>query len=118
MTAGRETLAALIEKARNHVMTPLEIYEQRVSWIYGQLGPESEVTREEIEHNLASMGYARPEASSNHPLNTKRCQMCLMHGNVCDWCDGGGDEPDTDNDVTGPATCKRCGGSGILKAPQ
>jgi hypothetical protein len=43
-------LLALIEKARNHVMTPEEFEAQRVSWIIGQMGlTHQEWTREETE---------------------------------------------------------------------
>lgn len=61
--APYELLRELLDAARNHVMTPLEIYEQRISWIYGQYGPDSIVTREEIEERLACLGYTRPDAA-------------------------------------------------------
>lgn len=43
-------LLALIEKARNHVMTPEEVEAQRISWVIGQMGmTHPEWTREETE---------------------------------------------------------------------
>lgn len=56
-----DRLATLLEKARKHVMTPLEIYEQRVSWIYGELGLQGrEVTREYVEQVLLNNGISKP----------------------------------------------------------
>lgn len=45
-------LDALLEKARNHVMTPAERREQRVSFIYGMQSADSKVTKEEIAARL------------------------------------------------------------------
>lgn len=49
-------LLALIERARNHVMTPQEVFDQRVSWIYGEhvLGGGTR-TRAEIRQMLIGM---------------------------------------------------------------
>lgn len=44
--------------------------------------------------------------------NTKPCPACSAPLIVCERCEGGGDEPHTDNDVTGPALCKGCNGLG------
>lgn len=44
-----QRLLALIERARHHVMTPAEKFEQRVSFVYGQLMgriPKDEVRRQ------------------------------------------------------------------------
>lgn len=43
-----------------------------------------------------------------------KCRICSMRGVECSRCGGDGDEPNTDNDVTGPAACSKCGGSGII----
>lgn len=58
-----DTTKALLEKARKHVMTAKESYEQRVSFIWGQMKPESPVTREEIKQYLATVGIHDPEAT-------------------------------------------------------
>lgn len=60
-------LNQLLQEAVNKLMTPLDSYEQRVSWVYGQLKPGSAVTRAEIEARLLEMGYAKPDALSPIP---------------------------------------------------
>lgn len=45
-------LEKLLKKARSHKMTPEERFEQRVSWVYGQLPKESTVTKEEVRKRL------------------------------------------------------------------
>ena len=55
MTADPK-LIELIERARSHKMTPQEVFDQRVSWIYGEhvLGGGTR-TREEIRQMLIDM---------------------------------------------------------------
>lgn len=59
---GNVKLLQLLDQARKVHPTPLDVYEQRVSFIYGQLGPKSNVTREQIVENLRLMGIVRPES--------------------------------------------------------
>lgn len=47
--AKRAKLERLLEVAKNHVMTPREIWLQRVSFVYGQMMENPEVTREAVE---------------------------------------------------------------------
>lgn len=49
-------LLALIERARQHKMTPQEVFEQRVSWVYGEhaLGGGTK-TKDEIRQMLLDM---------------------------------------------------------------
>jgi hypothetical protein len=49
----------LIERARNHNMTPAERFEQRVSFVYGQQDWDSACQRSknEIREHLRSLGY-------------------------------------------------------------
>jgi len=57
-----EELDDLLEKAAKHRMTPGEIWDQRVSFVYGQLmdcNPQR--TREEIEKHATEMYGPRPE---------------------------------------------------------
>lgn len=56
-------IAALLAKARTHVMTPKEIYEQKVSWIFGMLPFDSKTTEAEVREHLAEMGVVDPEPS-------------------------------------------------------
>lgn len=51
-------LEKLIERARNHKMTPREHFEQRVSWIYGQQDWDSphQLTKDQIREHLRSRG--------------------------------------------------------------
>lgn len=53
-------LAALLENARRHKMSPKEAYEQRVSWIFGQFNPDTGVTKEQIRARLAEEGIVDP----------------------------------------------------------
>lgn len=53
-------LSALLENARKHKMSPKEVYEQRVSWIYGQLNPDTGLTKEQIKARLAEEGIVDP----------------------------------------------------------
>jgi hypothetical protein len=54
-------LEALIEKARHHVMTPAEIWDQRVSFVYGQMMDcAPEITREQVEARVTEMHGPRP----------------------------------------------------------
>ena len=45
-------LEKLLKTARSHKMTSEERFEQRVSWVYGQLPEESTTTKEEIRQRL------------------------------------------------------------------
>jgi hypothetical protein len=51
MCETSEKLKALVEKARTHVMTPAERFEQRVSLIYG-LSDGNTFTKNEIREKL------------------------------------------------------------------
>lgn len=53
MCETSEKLKALVEKARNHVMTPEERFEQRVSLVYG-LSDGKTFTKNEIREKLVS----------------------------------------------------------------
>lgn len=44
----RPDVLALIERVRNYVMTPAEIKAQRLSFVYGQMGHKSKLTKDEI----------------------------------------------------------------------
>lgn len=47
---SKPTLAELVELARNYVMTPEELHEQRISFAYGNVAIENpRVTREMVE---------------------------------------------------------------------
>jgi hypothetical protein len=55
-------LAALLEKARNHVMTPRERWLQRVSFAFGNLPEESTATREDVyAEAIRTYGPCPPE---------------------------------------------------------
>ena len=58
-------LLDLLAKAKLHVMTPKEIYEQKISWIRGMSGKLSEPmpSREDVVKALAAMGVVDPEPS-------------------------------------------------------
>lgn len=51
MSENDVRLALLMERARNHRMTPREKFEQRVSFVYGQMG--GAITKEEARRQLA-----------------------------------------------------------------
>jgi len=45
-----KSLEVLLEKARDHVMTPEELREQRISWAYGNAAIDNpSITREMVE---------------------------------------------------------------------
>lgn len=53
MKTDRETLSRLLKAAANHVMTPEEIFEQKVSFVYGQLMDcAPNVTKEEVRRTI------------------------------------------------------------------
>lgn len=43
-----QQLLALLEQAKHHKLTPNELFEQRVSFVYGQLGPDNKLTKDEV----------------------------------------------------------------------
>ena len=56
MTESKTTLEALLEKARNHVMTAAEIREQRISFTYGMLPFSSTLTKDDVRKLLERNG--------------------------------------------------------------
>ncbi len=48
-------LLALIEKARTYKMTPEEVFEQRVSFVFGMLSSRSKLTRDDVRRHLINM---------------------------------------------------------------
>lgn len=63
---GGSPLADLIERARNHVMTPEEVFEQRVSFVYGMQdfdGPTR--SKDEIRAALIKL-YGRPKEDTSN----------------------------------------------------
>jgi hypothetical protein len=49
-------LEELLKKAAKHKMTPEEIFEQKVSWVYGQMVDcNPHVTKEEVRKRLKEM---------------------------------------------------------------
>lgn len=46
-------LTELLKRAAQHKMTPEEVFEQKVSWVYGQLMDcNPEVTKEQVRERL------------------------------------------------------------------
>lgn len=56
-SARRSRLERLAEAARNYVMTPREVAEQRVSFIWGQMGHKSGLSKDDIRAMLRARGY-------------------------------------------------------------
>jgi len=56
-----DRLLELIEEARNHVMTPREKWQQRVSFVYGNMPFSSTVTREQVEAQITEEYGPCPE---------------------------------------------------------
>lgn len=56
-------LENLLKKASEHQMTPKEKYEQRISFVYGQLAfdPKRKITKEGVRRTLAEQGVIDPE---------------------------------------------------------
>jgi len=55
-------LVKLLEQAKGHKMTPQEVWDQRVSFVYGQLmACAPHITREEVEKSATDMYGPRPE---------------------------------------------------------
>jgi len=48
-------LDALIERARHHKMTPQEVFEQRVSWVWGMLDKDDKRTKDDIRAALVDL---------------------------------------------------------------
>lgn len=54
-------LDALLKKAAHHVMTPAEIWDQRVSFAYGQMMDcAPNITREDVEKRATELHGPRP----------------------------------------------------------
>lgn len=49
------TLAELVESIRGRVMTPYERFEQRVSFVYGQMSHNSRMTKDEVRQHLIAI---------------------------------------------------------------
>ena len=64
------SLDELLALARGHVMTPEEIFEQKVSWVYGmQDYDKTALTHEEIRRQLRSVeGIALPSLAAQEPV--------------------------------------------------
>jgi len=58
---------------------------------------------------VAAKGGLLPQ---QEPVAKKPCPACGGPLVECQHCEGEGYEPGTDNDVTGPALCRECGGLG------
>lgn len=54
--APNPELQSRLERAATYVMSPEEIKEQRVSFIYGQLGVSSKLTKDEVREHLRMRG--------------------------------------------------------------
>jgi len=59
-------LLALIEKARNYVMTPEEVEAQRISWVIGQIGLMEGETRESAEARVREVLRLPPAGEQRH----------------------------------------------------
>ena len=58
-------MKALIERARDYVMTPEEVFEQRVSFVYGQLGEKNKLTKQEVaDYLLHKHGRPAPDPAT------------------------------------------------------
>lgn len=54
-------LDRLLKEARDHVMTPAEIWDQRISFTYGQLMDcAPEITQEQVERQAEAIYGPRP----------------------------------------------------------
>ena len=69
-----DELKALLEKARNHKMTPVERFEQRVSFVFSGAGEG--VTREQVRAQLAEE-YGDP-AAYEAEITTLRAQVAAL----------------------------------------
>ena len=78
-------LAAAIERARNHKMTPQERLEQRVSFVYGQQDWSSghARTKDEVREHLASIyGYPAQGMEARKGGDAPKCSFCDDSGMV------------------------------------
>lgn len=58
-------LQRLLEAAKDHKMTPAEVWDQRVSFVYGQLMDcAPDVTREQIIEQATKLYGPRPEEAA------------------------------------------------------
>jgi hypothetical protein len=97
------TLDQLIERARLHVMTPEEKFEQRVSFVYGQLADSANPpTKDEVRKRLIEM-HGHPEAAPIPMI--LHCPEChLQHIDEPDER-----TPDWDNPPHRSHLCHGCG---------
>lgn len=84
-----EQMKALIEKARDHKMTPAERFEQRVSFVYS--GVSSTTTREDVRARLAEeygdpMAYEARISDLEAQLTARDAEIAEMKRNVARHC--------------------------------
>lgn len=53
-------LEELLRKAAQHVMTPAEVWDQRISFVYGQMMENPRVTREMVVEQVTKAHGPRP----------------------------------------------------------
>jgi hypothetical protein len=56
-------LLALLDKAAKRRITPMEVFEQRVSWCWGILGDESGLTKDQVRQMIFER-YGEPSAGA------------------------------------------------------
>ena len=75
MTDNRETLEALIERAKKHIMSPEEKFEQRVSFVFGQQDYDNpnQLTKDQVRAMLIEMmgRPACPKCATLDPTGEK-----------------------------------------------
>lgn len=57
----RPDLEELLRKSAAHKLTPGEIWDQRISWAYGNLPDGNTTTREQVEVRAIEMYGPRPD---------------------------------------------------------
>lgn len=80
-------LLALLEQARNHVMTPEEFEEQRISFVIGQMGmTHPEWTREETEARVRDALRLPPAGTPT------RAELEAEVARLREWCSAAADD--------------------------
>lgn len=97
-----KTLIELLKDATKHKMTAREIWQQRVSFVYGQLPDNAVATREDVERNAVRVYGPCPEDPVPVIGLAERIGRALLPKPVCRDCADDGPRCPTTGELCDP----------------